>query len=64
MEKVKALLDVATEKLISRKFLVWLTATALVGYGLIDPESWVSVTVMYVGSQALVDLATQWKHGK
>ena len=64
MEKIKALLDKTVEKVISRKFLAWLTATGLAGYGLLESSDWVAVTVMYIGSQALVDLATRWKHGK
>ena len=63
MEKIKAALDKAVEKVISRKFLAWLTATGLAGYGLLESSDWVAVTVMYIGSQALVDLAAQWKHG-
>tara|TARA_R100000152_G_C6678596_1_gene113038 strand:+ start:555 stop:752 length:198 start_codon:yes stop_codon:yes gene_type:complete len=63
MEKVKAFLDRMTEKFISRKFLAWLTATGLASYGMLESSDWVAVTVMYIGSQALVDLAAQWKHG-
>lgn len=63
MEKVKAFLDRMTEKIISRKFLAWVTATVLSLNGLLDSEDWVAVTVMYIGSEALVDLAARWKHG-
>ena len=63
MEKIKALLDRMTEKLISRKFLAWITATVLSAYNHIDSADGVAVTVMYIGSEALVDLATRWKHG-
>ena len=63
MEKVKALLDKMTEKVISRKLLAWVTATVLAAYNRIDSEDWVAVTVMYIGSEALVDLAARWKHG-
>jgi hypothetical protein len=63
MEKVKAFLDRITEKIISRKFLAWITATVLSGTGHIDSDDWVAVTVMYIGSEALVDLAARWKHG-
>ena len=63
MEKVKAFLDRMTEKVISRKFLAWVTATVLSLNGLLDSEDWVAVTVMYIGSEALVDLAARWKHG-
>ena len=63
MEKIKAFLDRITEKIISRKFLAWVTATVLASYGAVESGDWVAVTVMYIGSQALVDLAAKWKHG-
>ena len=46
------------------KFLAWGTATYLVATNSLTSEDWVAVTLAYIGSQALVDLATQWKHGK
>jgi hypothetical protein len=64
MSQVKAFLDKHTERFISRKFLAWVTATGLTTYGLLTSEDWVAVTLAYIGSQALVDLAAQWKHGK
>ena len=63
MEKVKAFLDRMVEKAISRKFLAWVTATVLAAKEVVTSEDWVAVTVMYIGSEALVDLATRWKHG-
>ena len=64
MAQVKAWLDRHTERFISRKFLAWGTATYLVATNSLTSEDWVAVTLAYIGSQALVDLATQWKHGK
>jgi len=63
MEKIKAFADSHVERFISRKFLAWITATGLCGYGVVSSGDWVAVTLAYIGSQALVDLATQWKHG-
>lgn len=63
-ETIKALADKYTERFISRKFLAWLTATGLCAYGTVTSSDWVAVTLAYIGSQALVDLALQWKHGK
>lgn len=63
MEKVKAFLDRMIEKAISRKFLAWITATVLALEDIVASEDWVAVTVMYIGSEALVDLAARWKHG-
>ena len=31
--------------------------------GSLTSGDWVAVTLAYIGSQALVDLAAQWKHG-
>jgi len=64
MARLKALLDKHVERFISRKFLAWGTATSLCLYGVVTSSDWVAVTLAYIGSQALVDLATQWKHGK
>ena len=64
MTAVKAFADRHVERFISRKFLAWLTATALAVTGALTSGDWVAVTLAYIGSQALVDLAVQWKHGK
>jgi hypothetical protein len=64
MAKIKALMDKHVERFISRKFLAWLTATGLAIHGSVTSDNWVAVTLAYIGTQALVDMATQWKHGK
>jgi hypothetical protein len=64
MARVRAFLDKHVERFISRKFLAWGTATYLVYIGNVTSDDWVAVTLAYIGSQAAVDLATAWKHGK
>jgi hypothetical protein len=64
MKKVRAWLDRHVERFISRKFLAWGTATYLVLSNSLTSEDWVAVTLVYIGSQALVDLAATWRHGK
>ena len=64
MARLKAFADKYVERFISRKFLAWGTATYLVYMNALPREDWVAVTLAYIGSQALVDLATQWRHGK
>ncbi len=64
MSQVKAWFDKHIERFISRKFLAWGTATYLIATGNLASDDWVAVTLAYIGSQALVDLAAQWKHGK
>jgi hypothetical protein len=60
-KKGVGLLDVVSEKLISRKFMVWIIATIFVGLGKIDPENWATITEVYIGAQGISDLATRWK---
>jgi len=63
MARIKAFMDKHVERFISRKFLAWGTATALCMHGMVTSSDWVAVTLAYIGSQALVDLAVKWKHG-
>ena len=63
MSRAKAFMDKHVERFISRKFLAWGVATYLCLQTTVTSEDWVAVTLAYIGSQALVDLAVQWKHG-
>jgi len=59
-------LDKAFNKLISRKLMVWFTAT---GFMLMDvvplsSENWVAISLAYIGLEGLADIATRWRHGK
>jgi len=59
----RAILDRITEKFISRKFLVFLTATGLLAWSGLDSETWGLIAVVYIGSQAAVDTAKMWRNG-
>jgi hypothetical protein len=48
-------LDRFTEKIISRKFLVWISATTLMAYGLLDSSDWVIISGLYLGGQSVID---------
>lgn len=61
--RFKAIADKFIERFISRKFLAWITATVLCWYGMVTSDNWTAVTLAYIGTQALVDMAVQWKHG-
>ena len=63
MARVTAWLDKYIHRFISRKFLAWGTATYLIATGSLTSDNWVAVTLCYIGSEALVDLAARWKHG-
>ena len=63
---MRALLDKGLNKLLSRKLMVWLTAT---GFMFLDAvplrsEDWVAISLAYIGLEGLADIATRWRHGK
>jgi len=60
---MRAVIDKVLDKIASRKLIAWGTATALALHGVVTSEDWVAVTVIYIGSQAAVDLAKAWRHG-
>ena len=69
-EKVKELakaegsiLDKVLGKVVSRKLLVFATATVLLAqYGL-DPDTWGMIAIVYIGGQSVIDAAKTWRHG-
>jgi len=64
MSRTKAFMDKHLGRFISRKFMVWLTATGLVFQGSVTSDNWVAISLAYIGIQGLADIATKWKHGK
>ena len=61
---MKEAIDKGLNKLISRKLLSWVTASAFLCLGLVNSEQWTAITIGYVGIQGFADLASTWKHGK
>jgi len=58
------LLDKIVGRIISRKFFVFLTATALMVWSTLDPDTWGMIAMIYIGGQTVIDAAISWKHGK
>ena len=59
----KGMLDIIQEKIISRKLLVFICATALLASAQLDPETWGMIAMIYIGGQTAVDFAKMWRHG-
>jgi hypothetical protein len=55
--------DRVLHKLVSRKLIVFTTATALMWYGL-NPETWGMIAMCYIGGQSAIDMVNAWKWGK
>ena len=60
----KGMLDALQEKVVSRKLLVFICATALLASAQLDPETWGMIAMMYIGGQTAVDFAKMWRHGQ
>ena len=65
-EMLRHVLDKTLSKLVSRKLMVWLTATGLMLTETLPLQSgdWVAISLAYIGIQGLADIAREWKHGK
>ena len=57
--------DRLLNKLVSRKLMVWLTATGFMLFETVPltSQDWVAISLAYIGIQGLADIATKWKHG-
>ena len=62
-ENERGVLDIITAKAISRKLLVWVTASIFLGFGKITPDEWTAISLGYVGIEGFADIATKWKFG-
>jgi len=58
------IIDKIVGRLISRKFFVFLIATGLLAYSVLDPDTWGMIAMIYIGGQTIIDAAISWKHGR
>ena len=61
--KSKGVLDTLQEKIVSRKLLVFVTATVLMAWAQLDPDTWGMIAMCYIGGQTAVDFAKAWRSG-
>jgi hypothetical protein len=61
MNMVKGVVDRALEKAVSRKLLVWVTATGLAAYGFLTSGDWVMISALYLGGQSVIDAIVKLK---
>jgi len=59
----KGYLDIVQQKLTSRKLLIMIVSTILIGFGKISGDEWTAIALGYVGVEGLADIATRWKFG-
>jgi hypothetical protein len=56
--------DYILDKILSRKLLVFIVATILLIFGKLDNTSWVLISSIYVGSQSIIEVISNWKNKK
>ena len=61
MAAMKGKLDLLLEKAISRKLLVWITATALMLTANLESADWVIISGLYLGGQGIIDAIAKLK---
>jgi hypothetical protein len=62
---MRQVLDKTLNKILSRKLMVWITATSFMFLDVVPLESsdWVAISLAYIGLEGLADIAARWKHG-
>jgi len=61
MAKMSTVIDKGLEKVVSRKLLVWATATGLAAYGFLSSGDWVMISALYIGGQSVIDAIAKVK---
>tara|TARA_R110002074_G_C12454429_1_gene658876 strand:+ start:134 stop:316 length:183 start_codon:yes stop_codon:yes gene_type:complete len=59
---MNGLLDKGLEKLVSRKLLVFATATGLMTWAGLDSETWGMIAMIYIGTQGAVDVMKAYRN--
>ena len=60
-ERQMALVDTWLGKITSRKLMVWVIATGLMGFNLIESADWVMISALYIGGQSVIDAIAKMK---
>ena len=60
----KGLVDRVLGRAVSRKLLVWATATTALFMGIVQPDNWVEISMIYISSQAAVDMVGKYVKAK
>ena len=58
---MRHILDKVLNKFVSRKLLAWITATGLLAFSDLASEDWTMITVVYIGTQGVVDMVARLK---
>jgi len=57
----RGVVDIITEKAISRKLLVWVVSTVMLALNKLTPDEWTAISLGYVGIEGIADIAIKWR---
>jgi hypothetical protein len=57
-------LDKFLDKIISRKLLVWIISTVFMYTAKIQPDDWIMISMVYIGSQGALDIVDRYTKSK
>ncbi len=60
---MRHVLDKFLTKIVSRKLMVWMTACGMLMYSDLSSSDWVAISLAYIGSKGMIDIAKAWRHG-
>jgi len=60
---LRAVVDKALGKVVSRKFTVFALATLFLYLNQLTGDQWTAISLGYIGIEGVADIATRWKHG-
>lgn len=63
-QKSEAVIDRSLHKVVSRKLLVWGTATGAMFIGMVDATNWVDICMVYIGSEAAANMVSALRGNK
>ena len=58
---MRSKIDTFLNKWLSRKLMVFLIATGLATFGSLTSSEWVTISIVYIGTQGALDIATKLK---
>jgi len=61
---MRAVIDQTLNKIVSRKLLVWVVGTVGLLTGSLNSGDWVTISIVYIGTQAAVDVVERLRRAK
>lgn len=54
------LVDKGLNKLVSKKLLVWVVTCFFFAFGMVKPDHWFLITMLYIGGVSVIDITSKF----